>query len=234
MAPKSVTIRSKRQGSLNPNSPNSKARFQWCLQLGCRFGLYTLTNVREILKEYNNYDDNKALPRKFNPMHLTLLHMDQIVTWDEVHRKVTPRSDAPSSHVTTSSKRHALKFKQDKTGKLDNNRTYSDECIYQTKCKYMDEAHFSFGVAVVTPILDCVPQKKEGRRCHPFVYMGKTLLSIPDYKKKINEEIQRVRNLKNGSTSGWVIQDLESVGRIYENDLISCIKGVGKNRGKSC
>ena len=45
------------------------------------------------------------------------------------------------------------------------------------------------GVADVTPLIDGVEQPQEGRRCKPFIYSGKALLSMTDFEKKVQYKI---------------------------------------------
>lgn len=166
-------------------APNSKASFGWCLQLGYRLGLYGTQEVRKILVDYCNFDELTSLPKYYNLLYLSLLLIDQFTTWDEVHRKILPGSDGEKAFVGAANKTKATRFKRDSNGKIDERGTYNDDEVYTTKCKYTNEAWFSLGVAMVTPIVDGVPQQREGRRYKPFVYTNRTLLSIPDYQKKI-------------------------------------------------
>ena len=74
--------------------------------------------------------------------------------------------------------------------KLDvSNGTYSREKITLVKFKYTDKVRLCLGVAVVTPVIDGVGQPQEGRRCKPFIYSGKKLLSVMDFENKVQNEI---------------------------------------------
>ena len=65
-------------------------------------------------------------PKEFDPTNLTNLFVDQFVTWDEVHRKVIPRSDYV--YLRNRYKYHIMKFPRKNNGKFDVlNRTYSRE-----------------------------------------------------------------------------------------------------------
>ena len=86
---------------------------------------------------------------------MTNLFVDQFVTWDEVHRKVIPRSD--EGCVRNQYKYHIMKSPLKNNGKFDVlNRTYSREKITLKKCKYIDEVRLCLGVADVTPVIDGV------------------------------------------------------------------------------
>lgn len=66
----------------------------------------------------------------------------------------------------------------------------------------------------------------EGRRCRPFVYSGKVLLSIKDYEKKMELEMERVRKLKHGGK--WITYKRGTEKYLYVNDSVSPLSGVGK------
>ena len=95
------------------------------------------------------------LPKEFDPTNLNNLFVDQFVTWDEVHRKVIPRSYYV--YIRNRFKYHIMKFPLKNNGKFDVlNRTYSREKVTLKKCKYIDEVSMCLGVADVTPIVDSV------------------------------------------------------------------------------
>ena len=106
-------------------------------------------------------------------------------------------------YVRTPYKDHIMKLPRNVNGKLDiSNGTYSREKVNLMKCKYTDEVRLCLGVSVVTPIICGVEQPQEGRRCKPFIYSGKTLLSMTDFEKKVQCEIARVKGLKGRHTPG--------------------------------
>ena len=78
-----------------------------------------------------------------------------------------------------------------------------DKSSYE-KIKYTDKVCLCLGVSVVTPVIDGVEHFQEGRRCKPFVYSGKMLLSMTDFENRVQNEISRVKGLKGGHTLGWV------------------------------
>lgn len=200
MKPAIAKIQKVPQGSNKPESTASKARFNWCLQLGIRLGLFDEAKVKEILKEMGR--DSQDIPDYFNPKKLTKFSTDQFVTWDETHKKVQPGTDYDG--IVSDEKDFIWRFPRDEDGKIDlEHGLYSEEPVCQTKCKYTDEVRLCLGVAVVTPKdKNGNHLPREGRRCKPFSYTGKTLLSIPDYECKIKNEMNCVKHLKNKTTSG--------------------------------
>ena len=96
------------------------------------------------------------------------------------------------------------------------------------RVKYNSEGRFSFGVGVdvVMKIENDGSKKteKKGFRVKPFDYTETVLLSAKDFDKKVQEEIKRVRDLKNGK--GWV-QDTAIKDVIYKDDDITRLKDVG-------
>ena len=79
-----------------------------------------------------------------------------------------------------------MKSPHNDNGDLDvSNGTYSKEKVTLKKCKYRDEVSLCLCVAVMNPIIDGVEQPQEGRRCKTFVYSGKTLLSMTEFEKKV-------------------------------------------------
>lgn len=134
MKPKIVLIQNTKQGSINPEALNLKARFQWALQLAIKFGLYNKLQIRLRLKNYktNTYlglSDDDPIPTKYDPDNLTAIKFEQVVTWDKVHQKVITGSDNNETAVTLY-KMHAMKFPRNKNGKLNLvNVTYSDSTV---------------------------------------------------------------------------------------------------------
>ena len=164
---------------------------------------------------------------------MTNLFVGQFFTWDEVHRKVIPRSD--HCYLRTPYKYHIIKFPLYDNAKLDvSNGTYSREKVTLTKCKYTNEFRLCLGVSVVTPGIDGVEQPQEVRRCKPFVYSGKTLLIMTDLEKKVQNEFARVKGLKGEHTTGWVKFIVGTEDRLYLYYPITKLKNVGLKRHANC
>ena len=51
-------------------------------------------------------------------------------------------------------------------------------------------------------------------------------MTIKKYKKKVEEEIEQVKNLTNGKTAGWIITS-HPQDTIFHNDCVSNMKGIG-------
>ena len=64
-----------------------------------------------------------------------------------------------------------------------------------------------------------------GIRLPPFIYSGKVILSISDWKKKEESEIKRVKGLQRNPT--WVVS--KRINKVlYMNDEVHRVKSVGK------
>ena len=95
------------------------------------------------------------------------------------------------------------------------------------RCKYTDEVRLCIGVAVITPIgPNGESIEREGRRVQPFDYSRSVLLSVSDFEKKIKVEIDRVKMLRHGESSGWVVRDKSPI--LYMNDSLLKLKKCGK------
>ena len=97
--------------------------------------------------------------------------------------------------------------------------------------KYSKDACFCLGVAKVCIVDADGNETYEGRRCETFSYTGKTLLSIQDYNKKIQDEIRRVKNLK-GKLPPWYL-DNRPKNEFWEDDTINMLPGVGNKIASS-
>jgi hypothetical protein len=64
------------------------------------------------------------------------------------------------------------------------------------------------------------------KRCLPFNYSEKVLLSVLNYEKKMAAEILRVKNLT-AKASYWVETNMSN-GVLCLDDPINMLKGVGK------
>jgi len=199
LRPKIDKVGKRKQGSTDPEHEWSKARCRWTSQLLIRLGLKQVTEDAE--------DFYKDLPP---------LDINQIVFWDEMHKE----------QVIGYSGGRSYRFKVDSAGKFDPiNGKIPTEAAAILHMKYPQQARLCFGVAAVRLIVD---EAEEGRRCTPFDYTGKTVVTILDYKQLIEKEIRRVKNLKVGG-SGWV-HSLREPGEYWEEELLSTlsIPGFGK------
>ena len=207
MKPRVVRIKKRKQGSSDPNSAWSLARNAWCTQLLARFG--KLQHV------------HGPIERRFQREIVGKLDIHQIVWWDETHRKCLIGG-------ITSHKDFNLQFPRNKNGRLDVvNGEYSNEEKSVLNVKYEKECRLGLGVAVVVPLAeDGTSLPHNGRRCHPFNYTTKVLISVDDYKRLKKVEIKRVKNLT-GRLGVW-IESQRIKGVLYRNDTLNQMKGVGQ------
>ena len=137
------------------------------------------------------------------------LHINQIVFWDEMHKE----------QVIGFAGDRSYRFKVDSSGKFDPiNGKIPSEAAAILHMKYPQQARLCFGVAAVRLIVE---DKQEGRRCTPFDYTGKTVVTIGDYQQLIEKEIRRVKNLKSGGL-GWV-NSVREPGE-YNTGKTSCFR----------
>ena len=89
--------------------------------------------------------------------------------------------------------------------------------------KYTQQARFCLGVVAVKT----KDGRIIGRRSAVFDYTGQRLISIAEYKRRMKEEMQRVRNLAvTGRRSKWVTNTRDK-NRFHDNDSISHLPRVG-------
>jgi hypothetical protein len=88
--------------------------------------------------------------------------------------------------------------------------------------KYAKQGRFSFGVATVK-LLD---RTVEGRRCRPFDYFAKNLITITSEEKMEREEIKMVKAL--GTEGQWMETRNRLPGILYEEDSITTIYKIAE------
>ena len=208
MQPKIVKISKRKQGSTDPDSHWSQARKAWSTQLLVRLG------------ELKPEELPHPVEKRFHRDSLGAISLHQIVWWDETHRKCLIGG-------LSSSKDFTLLFKRDKNGKLDlKNGEYSKKKVSILNVKYEKECRLGLGCAMVAPLdPDGNALPVEGRRCVPFDYTGKVIISIPDYEKGVASEIARVKKLSANSRF-WVSYPREK-GKLYEDDLLRKLNKCG-------
>ena len=105
--------------------------------------------------------------------------MDKVAWWDETHRKV----------VVGSLKKHCVRFKRDKDGKVDLTTGQFRDKKYDMKMKYPGETRLCLGVL--------------GNRTLPaFDYTCRKIVSSKDYAKRIANQIAWAR-VGQGWPSRW-------------------------------
>ena len=208
MKPRIEKNSKRKQGSRDPSHPWSRARYLWSKQLLIRFG------------QLPSEDE----PR-FKQSVVGKLDPDQIVWWDETHRKCLIGG-------LNGNKNYTMKFKRDANGKLDHeNGSYSDKKIQILNCKYEKECRLGLGCALITPkSTDGSYLPSKGVRIKPFNYSEKVLLSVTDYEKKMAAEFRRVKSLT--AKNGYWIEGTREPDRFYLDDKLSQLKKVGKVTAK--
>ena len=108
---------------------------------------------------------------------------------------------------------------------------YRDVNATQTNVKYAKEVWFALRVAMVKTTAG----KIEGRRCELFDYTNKTIIPKDDWQRKINDDLNRVINLKGdrfGKRNKWYV-DLRD-GRVFEDYLLKPdrISGIIESKRK--
>ena len=211
MRPKVVNISKRKQGSSDPDSNWAQARCAWTKQLLAKFGT---------LKKRE--PTHGPVEKRFDGAIQGKLALDQIVWWDETHRKCLIGGQNPSKSIQ-------IIFPRNEDGKIDiQNGQYSKERKTILNVKYEKECRLGLGVAKVTPLdSDGNTLPAEGRRCHPYDYSSKVMISIDDYKKMMKLEFQRVKSLK-ARNGYWLSSERDKNIKYYNNDPVIMLRGVGK------
>lgn len=212
------------------------ARMLWVIQLGIRFGVIDYSQIK---KKHPHIDD-RTVPDYFNVEKLKsaglMVDPDDVTWWDEVHRQCHAGSNKEGSVLVNSSRQFIPAYKRDKDGKIvgpDEEGQIKNKKITQMVVKYQQEARFGFGV-YMDQDKTCGETEKNteryiGRRCKPFDYTSKIILSPKDYDEKIRTEINRVRN---SPPSRYWCEDTAPQGAIYDTDEVDALKGVAATKKK--
>ena len=114
MKPKIRRIKKRKQGSRDPDSTWSRARYEWVTQLLVRLG------------ELDDEEIPRPLERRFSRDHVGHLHLHQVVWWDETHRKCLIGG-------LSCTKNYQILFPRDSSGKLCLSGKYSKKkCQFST------------------------------------------------------------------------------------------------------
>ena len=198
LKPKVSKIKKRQQGRVDKASPWAKARLGWASQLLTRMG-----------EEVPNLDTSKDY---FDRSKLSCLAISQIVFWDETHTKCIIGDAAGRDFVYV--------FPRDANGELDANGTYSETSFQRLNVKYDNEVRLSLGCAAVLPNDQ---EELVGKRCLPFHYTGKRLLGIPEYRKRVLDEIQRAKGLEKGD----FVPNKQVDENFYPENLVTRLNGIG-------
>lgn len=181
LQPKISWVRKVTQGNRDPNSHWAVARWLFSMQFLIRLRVIdsqqiTLTNKDDGL-------ERTFIPDYWNTKNLTAIKLSQIAWWDETHRKCTIGG-------LSGAKEYFLKFPRDEKGSYDPKGMDSNELVTQLKVKYCQETRICLGVVALPKFnvpsngIDNNDTELIGKRLKPFVYSGKVILSISDWKKK--------------------------------------------------
>ena len=210
MKPKVVSIKKQKQGSSDADSSWAQARYAWTRQLLARLG------------ELERTSKHGPIEKKYDGALQGKLSLDQIVWWDETHQKCLIGMQNPS-------KAFYILFPRNKQGRIDvDNGENSKERKFVLNVKYEKECRLGLGVTMVTPLgPDSTPLSSEGRRCHPFDYSSRVMISMDDYQRLLKFEFQRIKSLKD-QNGYWIKSIHDSNIPYYNDDPLSKLKGVGK------
>ena len=176
----------------------SRACYNFLTQLLVRF---------QVLKQGPSLEDG-TVPHYWSSEHLPKIDKCQCTHWDETHKKCT------IGGIGAGSVQYHIKFPRDANGKLDlKNGSYTTTERTELNVKYEKEVRLCCGSGIRME-----GTQYKGYCLKPFVYSGITLLSIPDYNRKIQQELKHVKNLKYQSTF-WCVSRWTS-GMYYKNDTL--------------
>jgi hypothetical protein len=189
------------------------------LQLLIRLGEKdpTLAELKDLGVLTAGEEELEEVPDCYNKAKLTPITIDQVCFWDETHKKVR----FGGAESIGACKRRCIRFYRDEKGMVvDEDKGELKPQASELMVKYPGEARFCLGVT---------KKGQEGKRCEPWIYSECRLLSVVDYEKKVNEEVQRVK--KEGRASEWVVGG-RAEGDIYAGDCPSVLKGCSKAKAK--
>ena len=214
MKPKMVRIKKRKQGSTDPESLWAKARYEWSTQLLVRFGKL---NVEEL---------PRPVEKRFYRSSVGELEIQQVVWWDETHRKCLIGG-------SSTTKDYQMLFMRNSDGKINlENGEYSSDIKTRLNVKYEKECRLGLGCAVIQPLAqDDTPLPNEGVRCHPFDYSGKVIIGFDDYQKMMDLEIRRVKSLSSERLGFWVESGREP-DKLYREDSVIKLKQCGNAAAK--
>ena len=76
---------------------------------------------------------------------------------------------------------------------------------------------------MVTPLSDdSTPLPSDGKKCAPYDYTSKVIMSVDDYRKVMKVEFQRVKSLE-GNSDYWVTSTWDPNIIHYQNDPVGKI-----------
>ena len=156
---------------------------RWFAQILLRFQAIDFSHeiFRTILGDRYKEDEP---PPCYDVTKLTMLKLNQVVWYDECHRKCA--IGASGSRIGNGRPNVSVCFKRNKDGKLDASGNYSDEIKKIVKVKYEAEARLCFGVYI--------DMDGNGQRVEPFDYTGSRLVTRTERDKLRLQQIGWIKN----------------------------------------
>ena len=130
-----------------------------------------------------------GIPMEYDPKQLPRLTREQVIFYDETHLE-----QEEGSTTTTG---YQIRFPRDSEGRYSplppsNPRSIYAEKVTRTSFKYAGQSRLCLGVAAVK-MLDGT---EVGMKSRVFDYTGRGLIGLVEWRKRIQQEIDRVRNLQ--------------------------------------
>ena len=198
------------------------ARMDWVTQLLLRFQHIKL---EDLPADKRDKDCFKNL--ELGDGGADLLSTDQIVFWDETHKKLMIGGLA---HAMGCGNGTEVRFKRNAAGKLDASGEYRDPKV-QLKAKYTKETRLLVGVAAVKNADGTI----EGKRCETWDYSGTWLDSITVFDAAVQKHLMEVKGRTAGSKGVFLTGRRTADEGCHANDLIwdptykiVHFRGVGK------
>ena len=243
LKPVKIKVKKRPQGTKDPHTAWAKASFNFAKQLAIRYGKLDprvtadppmpprVGNEEETENDQQQQTSNRVfgpepLPDYFDPEKLEPLDRCQVAYWDETHRVCDLKSQEAS---TSRGVDFVYRYPRDENDALDPNGTLKDTDPTETNVKYETEVRLALGVF----LFQYPSGEIEGRRIKPFSYTSQYIVTETEWKRKVQYEILRVKNLKgdnNGNKGQWTQKVRQ--GRFFEEDDLKILKGIGPAVGQ--
>jgi hypothetical protein len=198
-------IKALKQGNNDEDSVWAQCRYGWALQLRLRMAPDVTCLV--LGPEHQ--------PAWFDRVALPTLSVNQIVFWDETHRKAFIGASGIGGSMLQ------VRFHRDDDGALDPAGTLAPSKWYLAT-KYSGEMRLGLGCAAVNLGGGVIV----GRCAEVFSYTERTIVSIPDYDALVKKENSRVNALSSGGAD-WLLKTRQPGHGLYEDDPLTILPGVG-------
>lgn len=233
LAPEVSPPQHRQQGSLDPTAEWSKAGWGLCLQTNIRYGL--MTDEEDIRKEINRHasvvgdeplPDDEPLPAYFDPAELGYVDLQDVVVFDETHRKVViggaghrGRAGAVKRKYRRDAESGAL------TTEPDAPVSTEERPIMDTK--YEQEMRILAGFGF--------DPEGRGVAMEPLSYTGKRVPMLKEYEAEVRKEIERIQSLADGARASkeWIMGGRVPGAELFMDDPVGLLHGVGKEKQRS-